>query len=173
MMSWFVCAIRSYGLKYRKQQFILTVVVFTCQVIRLLSRLMTQGAGSWNASQHSSCQCYTEVRLSPSFPMLSLNFVLFTLTFDISFLLVGSNGGDRLPSSVVGSSRSSRAHRINRSVMFLIWSAGSLIPTLHFEVIHHFPSVRPCLLLAAVVVWRSSVSAQRVYDAAVLAAAAS
>lgn len=47
------------------------------------------------------------------------------------------------------------------------------MPTLHCEVIHHFPSLRPCLLLAAMVVWRGSVSAQRVSDAAALAAAAS
>lgn len=133
---------------------------------------MTQGEGSWNASQHSSCQCYTEVRLSPSFPMLSLIFVSFTLTFGIYFLLVGPNGGDHLPSSVVGSSWPSRAHRINRSVMLLI-CAGSLIPTLHFEIIHHFPSIRPCLRLATMVLWRSSVSAQRVSDATALAAAAS
>ncbi|XP_041673320.1 ATR-interacting protein isoform X2 [Cheilinus undulatus] len=31
------------------------------QVVRLLSRLMTQRAESWSSSQHSSCPCYTEL----------------------------------------------------------------------------------------------------------------
>lgn len=32
-----------------------------CQVIRLLSGLMTQRAESWTTNQHSTCQCYTEL----------------------------------------------------------------------------------------------------------------
>ncbi|XP_076601444.1 ATR-interacting protein isoform X2 [Chaetodon auriga] len=31
------------------------------QVVRLLSRLMTQGAESWTTSRQSACQCYTEL----------------------------------------------------------------------------------------------------------------
>lgn len=38
-------------------------LVFVSQVVRLLSRLMTQRSESWTTSQHSSCQCYTEVKL--------------------------------------------------------------------------------------------------------------
>lgn len=45
------------------------------QVVRLLSRLMTQRAESWTTNQHSTCQCYTEVNLLPSLnPDFVLNF---------------------------------------------------------------------------------------------------
>ncbi|XP_035007582.2 ATR-interacting protein [Hippoglossus stenolepis] len=36
-------------------------ILLDLQVVRLLSRLMTQRSESWNTHQHSSCQCYTEV----------------------------------------------------------------------------------------------------------------
>ncbi|XP_031707741.1 ATR-interacting protein [Anarrhichthys ocellatus] len=36
-------------------------ILLDLQVVRLLSRLMTQRAESWTSSQHSSCQCYTEL----------------------------------------------------------------------------------------------------------------
>ncbi|XP_037627566.1 ATR-interacting protein isoform X2 [Sebastes umbrosus] len=36
-------------------------ILLDLQVVRLLSRLMTQRAESWTASQHSTCQCYTEL----------------------------------------------------------------------------------------------------------------
>ncbi|XP_054473032.1 ATR-interacting protein [Anoplopoma fimbria] len=36
-------------------------ILLDLQVVRLLSRLMTQRAESWTPSQHSSCQCYSEV----------------------------------------------------------------------------------------------------------------
>ncbi|XP_042352422.1 ATR-interacting protein [Plectropomus leopardus] len=35
-------------------------ILLDLQVVRLLSRLMTQRAESWTSSQHSSCQCYAE-----------------------------------------------------------------------------------------------------------------
>ncbi|XP_053266800.1 ATR-interacting protein [Pleuronectes platessa] len=36
-------------------------ILLDLQVVRLLSRLMTQRSESWNTHQHSSCPCYTEV----------------------------------------------------------------------------------------------------------------
>ncbi|KAL7407502.1 hypothetical protein ABVT39_009609 [Epinephelus coioides] len=36
-------------------------ILLDLQVVRLLSRLMTQRAESWTASQRRSCQCYTEL----------------------------------------------------------------------------------------------------------------
>ncbi|XP_029287507.1 LOW QUALITY PROTEIN: ATR-interacting protein [Cottoperca gobio] len=36
-------------------------ILLDLQVVRLLSRLMTQRAESWSTNQHSTCQCYTEV----------------------------------------------------------------------------------------------------------------
>ncbi|KAM6947398.1 ATR-interacting protein [Lycodopsis pacificus] len=36
-------------------------ILLDLQVVRLLSRLMTRQAESWTSSQHSSCQCYTEL----------------------------------------------------------------------------------------------------------------
>lgn len=36
-------------------------ILLDLQVIRLLSRLMTQRAESWTTNQHSTCQCYTEL----------------------------------------------------------------------------------------------------------------
>ncbi|XP_068460422.1 ATR-interacting protein isoform X2 [Clinocottus analis] len=36
-------------------------ILLDLQVVRLLSRLMTQGAESWTSGRHSSCQCYTEL----------------------------------------------------------------------------------------------------------------
>ncbi|XP_056253933.1 ATR-interacting protein isoform X1 [Seriola aureovittata] len=36
-------------------------ILLDLQVVRLLSRLMTQRAGSWTTNLHSSCQCYTEL----------------------------------------------------------------------------------------------------------------
>ncbi|XP_068578233.1 ATR-interacting protein isoform X2 [Cebidichthys violaceus] len=36
-------------------------ILLDLQVVRLLSRLMTQRSESWTSSQHSSCQCYTEL----------------------------------------------------------------------------------------------------------------
>ncbi|XP_034389072.1 ATR-interacting protein isoform X2 [Cyclopterus lumpus] len=36
-------------------------ILLDLRVVRLLSRLMTQRAESWTTSQHSSCQCYTEL----------------------------------------------------------------------------------------------------------------
>ncbi|XP_056293121.1 ATR-interacting protein isoform X2 [Pseudoliparis swirei] len=36
-------------------------VLLDLQVVRLLSRLMTQRAESWTSSQHGGCQCYTEL----------------------------------------------------------------------------------------------------------------
>ncbi len=60
---------------------ILAIVVFVSQVVRLLSRLMTQRAESWTSSQHSTCQCYTEVKLSAlSLDIVTLNFMLHLFT---------------------------------------------------------------------------------------------
>ncbi|XP_059186162.1 ATR-interacting protein isoform X2 [Centropristis striata] len=36
-------------------------ILLDLQVVRLLSRLMTQRAESWTSSPHSTCQCYTEL----------------------------------------------------------------------------------------------------------------
>ncbi|XP_067442577.1 ATR-interacting protein isoform X2 [Thunnus thynnus] len=37
------------------------LILLDLQVVRLLSRLMTQRTESWTTSHHSSCQCYTEL----------------------------------------------------------------------------------------------------------------
>lgn len=96
-------------------------MVFMCQVVRLLSRLMTQKSDYWTTSQHSSCQCYTEVKLLSKTKHC---FAFFhTNHKSLSSLSGGPDGIDSLPPSVARFSWFSGADRFNRSVTFKDWIA--------------------------------------------------